>query len=104
MAKSDGGPAKMAIRFDDDFTTNTTDVARIWFSAGDQPRDTASIAVMVRSVGHNNAFQEGMHVRACCVIREALEKAFAPDTTISILMTSNSSEGEKPAATEVTRD
>lgn len=75
---------QIGVRFDDDFTSVTTDVARVWFTVGKKPEDTASLAVMVRSVGHNNKAQLGMHEIACQAVRKAIEAAFAPDHVLGV--------------------
>lgn len=86
---------KIGVGFDDDFTSITTDVVRVWFTVGDKPDDTASLAVMVRSVGHNNKVQLGMHEIACRAARKAIEEAFAPGQLISVWMTVDVAEAEK---------
>lgn len=88
-------PDQLRVRFDDDFQTITTDVARVWFQVGDDPKSAISIAVILRSVGDNNQLQHGLHKRASQVIREALEREFAPPGPIVIAYTQ-----EKGAAHE----
>lgn len=76
---------KMQLRLDDDFTTLTTDVARVWFRLGEEKENTASIGVIVRSVGHNNQAQIGMHEMLCREIRKAVEEIVArPMVSISM--------------------
>lgn len=68
---------RILIKLDDEFTSITSDVVRVWFTIGDHPDDTASLCVMVRSVGHNNKVQLGMHVLICKEVRKALEAVVA---------------------------
>lgn len=71
---SDG---QIRISLDDDYTSTTTDVARVWFTLGEGPDDTASLCVMVRSVGRNNKVQKGMHTLMCAEVRKAVEAVVA---------------------------
>jgi len=67
----------IGIKIDDHFTSITSDVVRVWFKIGDGPDDTASLCVMVRSVGHNNRVQIGMHALICDEVRKAVEAVVA---------------------------
>lgn len=74
-------PDPLHVRFHDDFHTITTDAARVWFRVGYEPKYATSIAVILRSVGHDKSLQHALHERVSQVVREALERAFAqPDT------------------------
>ena len=55
------GTPTINLCIEDDATSVTSDVARVWFTLGDQPDDAASVAVLVRSVGKNNKVQIGFH-------------------------------------------
>lgn len=89
---------KMQIRLDDDFTTLTTDVARVWFQLNEEKENTASIGVIVRSVGHNNRAQIGMHELLCREIRRVVEEIVnGPIVGISMPTTPENSEAAEAA-------
>ena len=75
----------IGIKIDDDFTSVTSDVARVWFTLGDRPDDAASVAILVRSVGKNNKVQIGFHQYIHDVVRKAVEAACAPGQRIELL-------------------
>lgn len=64
----------IGIKFDDDYTTHTTDAVRVWFTTGDKPRNTMSVAVIVRSVSDNSPIQNGVHTKLCAAIRACVEE------------------------------
>ncbi len=65
---------QIRFKIDDNYTSLTTDAVRVWFITGDKPDDTASVVVMIRSVGFNNDVQMGMHEYICKTIRGAIEE------------------------------
>lgn len=68
------------VKFDDDFRTNTTDVARVWLTTGDKPDDTMSVAVIVRTVSAQSPIHTGVHAHLCAALRKAVEDAMAGPT------------------------
>jgi len=66
------------VQIDDDFRTNTVDVARVWLTHGDKPDDTMSLSVMVRAVSHGHELHTGILAHLCGAIRKAVEDAMQP--------------------------
>lgn len=71
---------EIGIKFDDDFTTHTTDVVRVWLTTGDKPDDTMSIAVIVRGVSNDSPIQSGVHAKMCAALRACVEECLRGPT------------------------
>ena len=88
----------IGIKIDDDFTSVTSDVARVWFTLGDRPDDAASVAILVRSVGKNNKVQIGFHQYIHDAVRKAVEAACAPGQHLELLTVVDEAGGQETKA------
>ena len=92
------GTPTINLCIEDDATSVTSDVARVWFTLGDRPDDAASVAVLVRSVGKNNKVQIGFHQYIHDVVRKAVEAACAPGQRIELLTIVEEAGGQETKA------